>query len=200
MTSTITTGLVMSEDPASSTLKVTGVRLRNGREISATKEVIMAAGGIDTPKLLLLSGIGPAQELMEVGIKPVLDAPYVGKNLSDHCYTTMTWVSDTEISDAAAFNCNKDNVKAARHQWLKDQTGPMATRNLPNIIGFLKLDPARYPNKEMDLLDDKFKAYLSNPAVPQYEIFFQGPPHPDPQIPRRRRLLRRRHRHAPAVV
>ena len=179
MTHTVVTGLVLGGDSASNTLEVTGVRLRNGRELSANKEVIMAAGGIDTPRLLMLSGIGPALDLIEVGIKPVLNAPYVGKNLSDHCYTTMTWVSDSEISDAAMFNCNKNKLEAARSQWLRDRTGPMATRNLPNIIAFLKLDRDRYPNKEIDLLDDRLKAYLLDPTVPQYEMFFQGPPHPD---------------------
>ena len=175
-TSSTVTELVFGDRLASRTPKVIGIRLKDGREASATKEVILSAGAIDTPKLLLLNGIGPALELAELGIKPVLNAPAVGKNLSDHCYTVMSWISDDKISDAAAFNCSETGMKAAQEQWLRDRTGPMATRNLPNIIGFLKLDPDRYPSKELELFDDSTRSYLQKPTVPQYEIFFNGPP------------------------
>lgn len=52
--------------------------------VTANREVILAAGAIGTPKLLLLSGIGPAQELKAHGINIVHDSPEVGKNLQDH--------------------------------------------------------------------------------------------------------------------
>lgn len=170
------TELILSDESTSRTPKVTGIRLKDGREASAAKEVILSAGAIDTPKLLLLNGIGPALELAELGIKPVLNVPAVGKNLADHCYTVLSWISDPQISDAAAFNCNETGMKAAQEQWLRDRTGPLATRNLPNIIGFLKLDPDRYPSKELDLFDRTTRSYLQKPTVPQYEIFFNGPP------------------------
>ncbi len=50
----------------------------------AAKHVIVAAGAIHTPALLLRSGVGPNQELREVGIQPVIDSPYVGRNLQNH--------------------------------------------------------------------------------------------------------------------
>lgn len=50
----------------------------------AAKEVVLSGGTINSPQLLMLSGIGPAQELSELGIKPVLDLPGVGQNLHDH--------------------------------------------------------------------------------------------------------------------
>ena len=50
----------------------------------ADREVILSAGAIGSPRLLLLSGIGPAEHLKEVGIRPVLDLPGVGGNLQDH--------------------------------------------------------------------------------------------------------------------
>jgi choline dehydrogenase len=50
----------------------------------ASREVILAAGVFGSPKLLLLSGIGPADELRDVGVKPVHDLPGVGKNYHDH--------------------------------------------------------------------------------------------------------------------
>lgn len=52
--------------------------------IRARREIILACGAIDTPRLLLLSGIGPATELAALGIAPVADLPGVGRNLMDH--------------------------------------------------------------------------------------------------------------------
>ena len=54
------------------------------REARAEKEAIVACGAVNSPQLLLLSGIGPSEELRKVGVSPVLDLPGVGKNLQDH--------------------------------------------------------------------------------------------------------------------
>jgi choline dehydrogenase-like flavoprotein len=54
------------------------------RVLMAEREVILAAGAIGSPKLMLLSGLGPADELRAVGVEPVADLPEVGKNLHDH--------------------------------------------------------------------------------------------------------------------
>lgn len=64
-----------------------GVRYRRGTtlfECRARREVILAAGAIHTPKLMLLSGIGPALQLRDLGIEVKVDAPAVGANLQDH--------------------------------------------------------------------------------------------------------------------
>ena len=66
--------------------RATGVEYRRkGQTIRAIaeKEVIVAAGAFNTPQILMLSGIGPAGHLREIGIKPVVDSP-VGRNLQDH--------------------------------------------------------------------------------------------------------------------
>ena len=57
--------------------------------LSANKEVIIAAGAFNTPKLLELSGIGQAERLQSLGIKPLVDLPAVGENLQDHCNTYL---------------------------------------------------------------------------------------------------------------
>jgi choline dehydrogenase len=54
------------------------------REFAADRDVVLCAGAFGTPKLLLLSGIGPADELRKVGIRPWRDLPIVGQNLQDH--------------------------------------------------------------------------------------------------------------------
>ena len=65
----------------------TGVAVRQGdsvTEISARREVVIAASAINSPKLLMLSGIGPAEHLRQHGIDVVADRPGVGGNLQDH--------------------------------------------------------------------------------------------------------------------
>ena len=74
-----------------------GVQLANGEEIHG-KEVILSSGAIRTPQLLMLSGIGPADELASHGIEVVLDLPDVGKNLVDHYMIPTGW----RIKDPAA--------------------------------------------------------------------------------------------------
>jgi len=67
--------------------------LRGGMKLTvlARREVILAAGAIGSPQLLMLSGIGPAAELQALGITVVRDAPGVGRNLQDHYIARLTY-------------------------------------------------------------------------------------------------------------
>ncbi|RDW93968.1 GMC family oxidoreductase [Aspergillus mulundensis] len=60
------------------------VLLADGRRFASRREVILAAGALRTPQLLMLSGIGPAEVLAEHGIALIVESPEVGKNLIDH--------------------------------------------------------------------------------------------------------------------
>jgi len=67
--------------------RATSVQLRHrGRSVTLTagREIILSAGAVSSPRILELSGIGPAAELKRLGITPVVDAPHVGGNLQDH--------------------------------------------------------------------------------------------------------------------
>ncbi|WP_422747280.1 GMC family oxidoreductase [Mycobacterium sp. WMMD1722] len=59
--------------------------------VSARREVIVCAGAIDTPKLLMLSGIGPTAHLREMGVPVRVDSPGVGANLDDHVEGLVFW-------------------------------------------------------------------------------------------------------------
>ncbi|WP_280406059.1 GMC family oxidoreductase [Nocardia brasiliensis] len=84
----------------------TGVRYqrpdRTGYDsVSARREVVVTAGAIDTPKLLLLSGIGPAEHLREIGIPVRVDAPGVGANLDDHVEGLVFWEAARPMVDTS---------------------------------------------------------------------------------------------------
>ncbi|KAI1469344.1 putative GMC oxidoreductase [Daldinia caldariorum] len=66
------------------TKKATGVELVDGRKVSARKQVIISAGSYQTPKILMLSGIGPSADLAQHGIPLLHESPHVGENLHDH--------------------------------------------------------------------------------------------------------------------
>jgi choline dehydrogenase-like flavoprotein len=84
--------------------RVVGVEiLRNNdlEPVRAEREVIVCAGAYHSPHLLLLSGIGPADELRALGIEPRIDLP-VGRNLQDHPFAGLVWLTDQESLGAAA--------------------------------------------------------------------------------------------------
>lgn len=74
--------------------RATGVWVQgaNGPElIEARREVILSAGAIGTPQLLMLSGVGPADHLASVGIDVVVDNPHVGSHYQDHPFYLLNW-------------------------------------------------------------------------------------------------------------
>ena len=94
---------IMGKRPNLTVLTDTWVRrvnLENGRAVSvntdngtirAEREIIVSGGSVDTPRLLLLSGIGPADDLRELGVEVQHDLPGVGENLLDHPESIIIW-------------------------------------------------------------------------------------------------------------
>jgi choline dehydrogenase len=78
--------------------------LRNGvmGEARADREVILSGGTINSPQVLLLSGIGPADELAKAGVPTLHDLPGVGKNLQDHVMVSTGYLSTKPVSLASA--------------------------------------------------------------------------------------------------
>ena len=101
--------------------RATGVRLTSGEVVRAEREVVLAAGAIGSPQLLLLSGIGPADHLQEVGVPVAHDLPGVGENLQDHPFVTCVWESSEPDSLYGA-----DKPKPLL-EWLLRRTGPLTS-------------------------------------------------------------------------
>lgn len=137
--------------------------------MSAIKEVVLTAGSIDTPKLLLLSGIGPTKELSKLQIPCILDVPAIGQNLQDHCGVRIIIRMSGDFSDRWAFASNPGRVEAARSQWARDQTGPMSDLYSNGMICFTKL-PELENSMEMEELDPSTREYLEMKTVPHFEI------------------------------
>jgi choline dehydrogenase len=114
---------------------------RAGRlhEVRARREVILSAGTLQTPQLLLLSGIGPAAELKAAGIEPILDLPGVGRNLHDHlaCPVMMRSVDPTSYGiSVRALPRGIVNI----FEYLMFHSGPFAS-NVFESVAFLKTTP-----------------------------------------------------------
>src|SRR5207248_11599055 len=73
--------------------RATGVEVERGGEtfVVSGNEIILSAGAIGSPHILLLSGVGPAEQLTRLGIPVVADLPGDGKNLRDHPLVWVTW-------------------------------------------------------------------------------------------------------------
>ncbi|HMJ72489.1 MAG TPA: GMC family oxidoreductase N-terminal domain-containing protein [Solirubrobacterales bacterium] len=115
----------------------TGVRYRQrGREqlIRAERETILAAGALASPQLLMLSGIGPAEQLRGLDIPVAADLPGVGENLQDHPYLTSVWdvPGGGSLADAES--------PKAMLEYLLRRSGPL-TSSVAEAIAFVRSRP-----------------------------------------------------------
>jgi choline dehydrogenase-like flavoprotein len=129
--------------------KVTGVELEAGNKITATAEVVLCAGAIETPRLMQLSGLGNAAELSQHGIEVVSHLPGVGENYQDHLETTVQGVSKAPIS----FFKQDKGMSAAKHmaQYLLFRTG-LLTSNVVESGGFVDVSNAGMPDLQFHVL------------------------------------------------
>lgn len=121
---------------------------RTLRQIKANKEVILSGGSINTPQLLMLSGVGAQEELAIHNIKTVLDLPGVGKNLQDHLDVILNtrvkrW-KGVGISIPGIFKVAMDSIR-----YLTSRKG-FLTSNGAEAGGFFKTDPSlKIPDVQM---------------------------------------------------
>jgi choline dehydrogenase-like flavoprotein len=107
--------------------RAVGVEWQQGEErqvAHAEREVILAAGAIQSPQILQLSGIGPADLLRAHGIEVVADSPEVGRNLQDH-YQARTIVRLKERTSLNDQVRNPKDLAAMGFEWLVNRSGPL---------------------------------------------------------------------------
>ena len=133
--------------------QVTGVSYRNDKgevaRASAEREVILSAGAVGSPQLLLLSGIGPAGHLQAMGINPVKDLPGVGQNLNDHPDFVLKFKCLRPVS---IWPKTKGIARlAAGVQWLLTRKGICASNQF-DVVACLRSGPeVDYPDLQLTL-------------------------------------------------
>jgi len=123
--------------------KAAGVEvIHNGqvRQMRARKEVILAAGGILSAKLLLLSGVGAGAELRAHGIPVVQDLPGVGRHLADHIDVVLGYHIPGDPNLLGVSPVGAWALLKAFGRWRAERRGMMTT-NFAEVTGFMKLTP-----------------------------------------------------------
>jgi choline dehydrogenase-like flavoprotein len=113
---------------------VLAARFGESIELRAEREVILCGGTYNSPQLLMLSGVGPAEHLMLREVEVLLDQPAVGENLSDHAANYSVWSTPEPESLLLALE------PAALAEYEATQTGPFAS-NLAESGGFARVAP-----------------------------------------------------------
>ena len=120
----LTNAWVSRVNVASDTVTGVNITLQSGEHLTlrAKKETILCAGAVDTPRLLLLSGMGPRAQLESLNIPVVKDIPGVGQNLIDHPESIIIWELNTPVP--------------ATQTAMDSDAGIFLRRELPNAAGF----------------------------------------------------------------
>ena len=133
--------------------QATGVEYTQGNKksvLSASKEVIISASAINSPKLLLLSGIGPAAELKSKGITVVANRPGVGKNLQDHLELYIQMASKKPVSLYKYWNPIGKAWVGLR--WFISKSGPGASNQFESAAFIRSKAGVEYPDIQYHFL------------------------------------------------
>jgi choline dehydrogenase len=138
--------------------KIGGVSYRrSGATLNARarRETILAAGATNSPQLLMLSGIGPADQLRQHGIKCIADLPGVGENLQDHPVVYMKYLVNKPVSMSRYLR--KDRMLLTGAQWVATHTGPGASNHV-ETCALVRSDPS-VPHADVEI---QYLAFVAN--------------------------------------
>lgn len=139
--------------------------------IYARHEVILSCGALDTPKLLMLSGIGPVEHLRSHGIPVTTNLEAIGQNLQDHLSLSLTWERADHTSPRKEFYQSPERQAAAKVEWERTKTGPLADIGTTFGLGWLKSEHV-LKSKEFEELPTEHRLHLLRPTVPTFEMLF----------------------------
>ena len=141
------------------------------RRARAEREVVLSGGSFNSPKLLMLSGIGPADHLREVGIEPVHDLPGVGRNLGEHPNIIAVFAARGKVGLTRFLRHDRAAAQTAR--WFARHDGPFSTNGATANV-FLRTRPeAERPDVQMICMPVDNGADLWFPGVgraPRYSF------------------------------
>ncbi|CAL5868916.1 uncharacterized protein PFLUO_LOCUS3143 [Penicillium psychrofluorescens] len=121
-------------------------------EVHARKEVILSGGAVNTPQTLMLSGIGPADELKKHGIPVLVDNAAVGHNLKDHLCTTPV-ICKAKAGKTLDYLASNIKALPALLQWLVLGSGPL-TSNVGEAAAFIRSTDEKFAGSLRSVLKD----------------------------------------------
>ncbi|MGC9420212.1 MAG: choline dehydrogenase, partial [Rhodovulum sp.] len=133
--------------------RAVGVEIERGGRVEvirAAREVIIAASAINSPKLLMLSGIGPGAQLAEHGIDVIADRPGVGANLQDHLELYIQMAASQPVTLYRYWNLFGKALVGAR--WLFTRQGPGASNNFESAAFIRSRAGVDYPDIQYHFL------------------------------------------------
>jgi choline dehydrogenase-like flavoprotein len=135
----------------------------------ASKEVILSAGAIGSPQLLLHSGVGSSSELQPLGIEVVQDLPGIGKSFSDHPSLPMVYHMGHNFSERVIFSSDPAKVSAAEESLKKSMAGPLTQYMSSGVMAFLQLSDLK-DLEEFSQLSPESRELLLKQTTPHFEL------------------------------
>ncbi|UQC81153.1 GMC oxidoreductase [Colletotrichum lupini] len=148
--------------------RAVGVLKEDGSQVRAKNEVILSAGALDSPRLLLLSGIRPQADLGALGIPVVKNLNGVGKSFTDHPMIVTCFQMKSGFTDRVGLS-DPSKYEEAVKQLAESGNGPLLGHFSSVPHAFLKNDRA-YESPEFKKLPADVKGYLLEEGVPSYEL------------------------------
>ena len=141
---TVTTGALVTRLLFEGTRAVGVEYLREGmlHQIGVNQEAIVSAGAFDSPKLLMLSGIGDAANLEALGILVVVDLPGVGQNLQDHIFVPVVYQANQDLRPASTSSIGESGL------FLHSEVNSGVAPDLQFLFGPLQFLPPGYDRSE----------------------------------------------------
>ncbi|KAK9243601.1 hypothetical protein V1506DRAFT_543998 [Lipomyces tetrasporus] len=146
-----------------------GILTLDHQKYFTAKEVIVSAGSLDTPKILMHSGVGPADQLSKFDITVIEDSPYIGKHLQDHLFVFLSWERVAHLDERKKYYSDKSLQAAARAQWYADHTGPLSEIGCVYAQAYLKSEEI-FESEEFKNLPEYRQAHLLKPTIPAFEV------------------------------
>ncbi|BCS23649.1 GMC family oxidoreductase [Aspergillus puulaauensis] len=143
--------------------------------VRCRKEVVLCSGTFGSPKILMLSGIGPIDVLQQHGIPAVVDSPGCGRNMLDHSIITCEYKVDDSIPAHNQIFLDSALYDKAKAQYADSRTGPLATYGSSGSVSFPRIQRL-FESKEFADLDSHTQQFLLEPTRPSAEIWLGSGP------------------------
>ncbi|KAJ5623181.1 glucose-methanol-choline oxidoreductase [Penicillium lividum] len=139
------------------------------------EETVLCAGTFGSPKILMLSGLGPRDILERLDIPVKFDLPGCGQNMLDHSIITCEYKVNNSIPAHNQLFLDPSLLTEAEAQYAKDRTGPLAMYGASGTLAFPRIQRL-FESTEFSNLSSKEKSFLMEPTRPSAEIWLGSGP------------------------